>query len=408
MSVHHSSLRLQRDQLSPSSHGSRTSLSIDTQPKNAHNAASLGSFRKLSPGRKLKMAIQSGTKAFSPKSDSMIYAAGMSPEHAYHRSLRHDRSTWRHGKHKPSITSLAIKENPTFAFKEKTFVCMQIPNLDESDRIVFLRIGHTGQLLMVPYPLELSEDAYQTDPIYSFYDSEGDNPKVLSQKLHRVRKVLEGLDKMGSSVWSPIGLLVIETNLMAHTRIQTEYEGRTYNFQLRNMEDKTELYNRVRFEMQLSQRTAELLEPPCEEDAQVHLDILINAAQAHIQEQKAILEAIEQRLGADMHDISKYTKELESLDSSLPSLEQKIDRANQIISSKDRLESCKSESYTLFRQLTAITQAMKRREQKMSRYGSWLTTLQVRVDVIKMATRNSGIWKQFRPWIACKFALDTF
>ncbi|KAJ2956160.1 hypothetical protein NQZ79_g7955 [Umbelopsis isabellina] len=400
MSVHHSSSRLQRAQIPLTSHGSRTSLSIDTRPKNVENAASLGSFRKLSPGRKLKMAIQSGTKAFSAKSDSMIYAAGMSPEHAYNRSLRHHRPTWHHHrKHKASINSLTIKEKTTFAFKEKTFVCMQIPNLDEPNRIVFLRIGHTGQLLMVPYPLELSEEAYKTDPIYSFYNSEGDNHETLSQKLQRVRKVLGGLDKMGSSVWSPIGILVNEASPMAHSRIQTEHEGRTYNFQLRNMEDKTELYNRVRFEMQLSQRH-ELLEPPCQEDDSVHLDILINDAQAQIQAQKAILEAIEQRLGADMHDVSKYTKELELLDSSLPSLEEKIDRANYLISSKDRLESCRSECHSLFRQLTAITQAINRREQKMSRYGSWLTTMQVRVGVIKMATRNADIWKQFRTWIA--------
>ncbi|CAM0136988.1 unnamed protein product [Umbelopsis sp. WA50703] len=399
MSMHNIS-NPQHDQILLSPHGSTTSLSIDTRPKHAEIPASFGPLRKLSPGRKLKMAIQSGTKALSAKSDSMIYSTGMSPEHAYKRSHHHGRSAW-HRKHKASISNLTMKDKTTFAFKEKTFVCLQIPNLDESNRIVFLRIGHTGQLLMVPYPLELCEEAYKTDPVYSYYNSEGDDPRTLGQKLQRFRTVLVGLEKMGSTVWSPIGTLISEVDPMAHTRIRTEHEGRTYNFQLRNLEDKTEFCNRVRFEMQLFQRQ-QLLEPACQELSSVHLDLLINSVQMQIQAQKAALEAIERRMGTDMYDISIYTKELESLDSSLPSLEETVNRANDRMASKDRLESCRKECHSLFQQLNAIRQDIKRREQKMSRYGSWLTTMQVRVDLIKMATRNSDIWKQFRTWIACK------
>jgi hypothetical protein len=220
--------------------------------------------RKLSPRRKLKKAIQSGTKAALSVKTDLFYSSGMtgvvSPatrikQHYYKRE-------WQH-RQKKSSTSISMKEKCSFAFKERTFVCLQIPNKDGIGRIVFLRIGPCGHLLMVPYPLDLTGESAKIDPVHAYFNSEGDVPAVQQKKRKRLQNVIKGIDKMGSFLWIPVGTLEDINHRNSHNQnIETKYENRLYKFQMKNNEQKRELYNRVRFEMQITQRQQVLTQAP--------------------------------------------------------------------------------------------------------------------------------------------------
>lgn len=221
-----------------------------------------GTTRKLSPHRKLKMAIQSGTKALGVKTDlfySNSMASMVSPATRIKR--QHYRREWHH-RHRSSSTTLSKKEKCSFAFKARTFVCLQIPNKDGPSGIVFLRIGPSGQLLMVPYPMELTDESAMTDPVHSYYAADEDEAAAIQEKQKGLQNVLKGLDKLGPSMWIPVGNVkdVNNNDIESHT-IETEHENRKYMFKMKTCEQKKELYNRVRFEMQLLQRQQVLAEP---------------------------------------------------------------------------------------------------------------------------------------------------
>lgn len=240
-------------------------LTMAAPPSKVHEIQnSNATARKLSPRRKLKKAIQSGTKAaLSVKSD-LFYSSSMtgvvSPATRIKRHYyKHE---WQHGQ-KKSSTSISMKEKCSFAFKERTFVCLQIPNKDGIGRIVFLRIGPCGHLLMVPYPLDLTGESAKIDPVHAYFNSEGDVPAVQQKKRKRLQNVIKGIDKMGSFLWIPVGILEDVNHRNSHNQnIETKYENRLYKFQMKNNEQKRELYNRVRFEMQISQRQQVLTQAP--------------------------------------------------------------------------------------------------------------------------------------------------
>lgn len=225
---------------------------------------SISNIRKLSARRKLKKAIQSGTKALSVKTDVFYTTgmAGMMPA-VLPSKRRHYRHEW-HNHHR-SASSLSSKEKSAFAFKDKTFVALQILPNSGDERLVFIRVGHSGQLLMIPYPMDLNKESAQFDPVHSYFCDQGSDMDKLHTKYQRMQTVVKGVDKLGTFMWQAIGMVVdLDFESSLSNNFQTQYQNRVHNFQLKNNEQKKELFNRVRFEMQLSQREKTLSQVPCQ------------------------------------------------------------------------------------------------------------------------------------------------
>jgi hypothetical protein len=225
---------------------------------------SIGNIRKLSARKKLKKAIQSGTKALSVKTDG-FYSTGMTGMMPAVKPLKHRqyRREW-HNRHR-SASSLSSKEKSAFAFKEKTFVALQILPNGGNERLVFIRVGPSGQLLIIPYPIDLNKESVKFDPVHSYFCDKGDDMGKLRTKYQRLQTVLKGIDKVGTFMWQAIGMVVdLNHQSSLSNNVQTQYQNRVYNFQLKNNEQKKELYNRVRFEMLLSERETALSQMPCQ------------------------------------------------------------------------------------------------------------------------------------------------
>lgn len=224
---------------------------------------SIANIRKLSARRKLKKAIQSGTKALSVKTDGFYTTgfAGMMPV-ALPSKRRQYRHEW-HNRHR-SASSLSSKEKSAFAFKDKTFVALQILPNSGDERLVFIRVGPSGQLLMIPYPMDLNKESAKFDPVYSYFSDQESDMDKLHSKYERLQTVVKGVDKLGTFMWQAIGMVIdLDSKPSLSNNFQTQYQNRVHDFQLKNNEQKKELYNRVRFEMQLSQRQTTLSRVPC-------------------------------------------------------------------------------------------------------------------------------------------------
>jgi hypothetical protein len=106
-----------------------------------------------------------------------------------------------------------------------------------------------------------------------------------------------------------------------------------------------------------------------------------------------------------MKDISTYADELKLIDSKVSAVEDSMERSWQVMVIKSKLDHCKYNCNTLVRQLRAIHASMDRREEKISRYSSWMEGMQLRVDLIKLAGPKAEMWKSRWKWISCKFSL---
>jgi chromosome segregation ATPase len=137
----------------------------------------------------------------------------------------------------------------------------------------------------------------------------------------------------------------------------------------------------------------------------IYSDAVINDMQRQIQAQQTALQEIEQRINGHMKDISMYSNELKTIDSSIPAIEESVDRAWRIIGTNAKLEKCHQQCTLLVRRLRAINIAMDRREEKLSRYRNWLKGMKVRIDVMTIAGRDTDMWKQRWKYISSKLIL---
>ncbi|KAI8576078.1 hypothetical protein K450DRAFT_258367 [Umbelopsis ramanniana AG] len=365
---------------------------------------SIGNIRKLSARRKLKKAIQSGTKALSVKTDT-FYSTGMTgmmPAVMPVKRRQYNR-VW-HNRHR-SVSSLSSKEKSAFAFKERTFVALQILPNGGNERLVFIRVGPSGQLLIIPYPMELTKESIKFDPVHSYFCDQGVDVGKLRTKYQRLQTVLKGIDKLGTSMWQAIGMVDdLSRQSSLSNNIQTRYQNRLYNFQLKNNEQKQELYNRVRFEMQLSERETALSQMPCQ-PTPIDFDTLITDLKGQVQAQQAALQKIEANISEHLKDISKYSNDLKEIDGGIPAIEESVDRAWRVTGTKTQLEQCHQQCILMVRQLRAVNTAMNRREEKLSRYRNWLKTMQVRVNVMTLSGRNSHIWQKRWTYISTMVAI---
>lgn len=135
-------------------------------------------------------------------------------------------------------------------------------------------------------------------------------------------------------------------------------------------------------------------------------DILINDLNNQVQAQQAALQLIETRINDHLKDISKYTDDLKEIDSAVPVIEESVNRAWGVMGTKAKLEQCHQQCILLVRRLRAVNTAMNRREEKLSRYRNWLKSMQVRVDVMTLSTRNSYMWQQRWKYISSKLIVS--
>ncbi|KAI9286459.1 hypothetical protein BC943DRAFT_379163 [Umbelopsis sp. AD052] len=363
---------------------------------------SMGNIRKLSARRKLKKAIRSGTKALSVKSDG-FYSTGMTGMMPAVMPVKHrpHKRVW-HNRHR-SASSLSAKERSAFAFKEKTFVALQILPNGEKERLVFIRVGPSGQLLIIPYPMELTKESTRFDPVHSYFCDQGDDASKLRIKYQRLQSVLKGIDKLGTSMWQVTGM-VVDLSPSFSIDVQTCYQDRLYNFQLKDSEQKKELYNRVRFEMQLSERETALSQMPCQ-STPLDFDTVINNLKCQVQAQQAALQKIETSISEHLKDISKYSIDLKAIESGIPAIEESVDRAWRVTETKAQLEQCHEQCILMVRRLRVVNSAMNRREEKLTRYRNWLRSMQVRVHVMTLSGRNSHIWQKRWTYISIMVAI---